>query len=154
MSFAERMTRASNRFYDSIRSKKAADGARGEATAQGFDHLKGHKYALLVTYKRSGEPLPTPIWFGLDDQGRAYIRTSAEAVKLRRIANDPRARLAPCTMRGKPLGPFAEGTARAVGPDEEDHAEHALEMNYGMVRKVYERTGGNIDARYIEVTPA
>ena len=72
--------------------------------ARGFEHLRGHKYCLLVTYKRSGEPVPTPVWFGLGD-GKLYVRSEAGVAKVRRIRNDPRVRVAPCTVRGKPLGP-------------------------------------------------
>ena len=151
MSVMDRMERASSRFYDVIRSGKARDG---EPSATGFDHLKGHKYALLVTYKRSGEAVPTPIWFGLDETGRAYIRTGRLAAKAKRIRNDPRVKLAPCTVRGKPVGPYAEGRARICEKGEEEHAEHALESNYGLGRKLYEGSAGQAEAFYIEVTPA
>ena len=79
----------------------------------GFEHLRGHKYCLLVTYKRSGEPVPTPVWFGLGD-GELYVRSEADVAKVKRIRNDSRVRVAPCTVRGKPLGPPAEGRARGA----------------------------------------
>ena len=143
----------SNRFYDSIRRGDAARAAEGEPGARGFDHLRGHSYCLVVTYKRSGEAVPTPVWFGLDDQGRLYLRSYANAAKLRRIANDPRVRVAPCSMRGKPVGPSAAGTARVLGPDEEGRAEAAIRSNYGLFRRAYEKTAGSAEARYVEVTP-
>jgi PPOX class probable F420-dependent enzyme len=150
MSVMDRMERASSRFYDSIRSSKAQDA---DATVSGFDQLRGHKYALLVTYKRSGEAVPTPVWFGLDDQGRVYVRTGRLAVKLKRIANNPRVKLAPATVRGKPVGPYASGTARVVAASEEEHAERALQSNYGLFRRIYEGSAGSMEAHYIEVTP-
>ena len=151
MSFMDRLERASSRFYDAMRSSKARDA---EATAGGFDHLRGHKYALLVTYRRSGEGVPTPIWFGLDDRGHAYVRTGIQAAKVKRIRNDPRVKLAPCTVRGRPVGPYAEGTARLVPSGEEDEAERALQANYGLGRKLYEGSAASFDAHYIEVVPA
>ena len=151
MSLLDRVERASSRFYDVARSSKARDG---EATASGFDHLRGHKYALLVTYKRSGEAVPTPVWFGVDDRGHTYVRTGKLAAKLKRIRNDPRVKLAPCTARGKPVGPYAEGTARVVSRDEEEPAERALQANYGLGRKLYEGSAASFDAHYIEITPA
>ena len=149
MSIKERVERASNRFYDTARSSKARDA---EATVSGFDHLRGHKYALLVTYKRSGEAVPTPVWFGVDGRGSAYLRTGKLAAKVKRIRNDPRVKLAPCTVRGKPLGPYAEGMARLVPPGEEDHAEQAVQANYGLGRKLYEGSAASFEAHYIEVT--
>ena len=155
MSVLEAIERASNRFYDAIRSQAARRAAAEAApTATGFDHLRGHKYALLVTYRRTGEPLPTPIWFGLDDRGRTYVRTGTQAAKVKRIRNNPRVLLAPCTVRGKPLGGFAEGRARIVPREDEAHAEAALQSNYGLGRKLYEGSAGSMPAHYIEVEPA
>jgi PPOX class probable F420-dependent enzyme len=151
MSVMDRMERLSSRFYDAMRSGKASDG---EPTATGFDHLAGHKYALLVTYRRSGEAVPTPVWFGVDDQGRFYARTGKLAAKAKRIRNDPRVRVAPCTVRGVPKGPYAEGRARIVDAGDEEHAERALQSNYGLGRKLYEGSAGSMEAFYIEVTLA
>jgi uncharacterized protein len=150
MGFRDRMERVSSRFYDAMRSSKARDG---ESTAGGFEHLRGHKYALLVTYKRSGEGVPTPIWFGLDARGHAYVRTGEQAAKVKRIRNDPRVKLAPCTVRGKPLGPYAQGTARVVTPEEVGDAEQAIQENYGLGRTLYERSAASFEAHYIEVVP-
>jgi PPOX class probable F420-dependent enzyme len=151
MSVLDRVERASSRFYDAIRSSKARDA---EATVSGFGHLAGHKYALLVTYKRSGEAVPTPVWFGVDEQGRLYARTGRLAAKAKRIRNNPRVRVAPCTVRGVPRGPYAEGTARVCDDAEHDHAETAIHSNYGLGRKVYEGSAGSMEAFYIEVAPA
>ena len=122
---------------------------------RGFEHLRGHKYCLLVTCKRSGEAVPTPVWFGLGD-GKLYVRSEAAVAKVKRIRNDPHVRVAPCTVRGKPLGPPAEGKARVLeqGRDEEA-AEAALRANYGLGRKLYEGAGGALEAKtvYLEIAP-
>jgi uncharacterized protein len=150
MSFMDRLERRSSRFYDAMRSRKARDE---DPTASGFRHLAGHKYALLVSYRRSGEAVPTPVWFGLDDVGRFYARTGKLASKVKRIRNNPRVHVAPCTVRGVPRGPFADGTARVCDPTEEDHAERALQANYSLFRKLYKRSAGSMDVFYLEVTP-
>lgn len=123
---------------------------------QGFEHLQGHKYCLLVTYRRSGEGVPTPVWFGLHDR-KLYARSEAGVAKVKRIRNNPRVRVAPCTVRGKPLGPPAEGRARVLDqPSDLQEAETALGANYGLGRKVYQGAGGALGAEtvYIEITPA
>ena len=120
----------------------------------GFEHLRGHKYCLLVTYKRSGEAVPTPVWFGLGER-KLYVRSEADAAKVKRLRNDPKVRVAPCTVRGRPLGPPAEGLARVLEvPGEQDAAEAALQGNYGLGRRIYERAGGalGVDTVYLEVT--
>lgn len=151
LSLMSRMERVSSRLYDAMRSGKAREG---QPTVSGFDHLKGHKYALLVTYRRSGKAVPTPVWFGLDERGRLYARTGRLAAKLKRIRSEPRVQVAPCTVRGVPKGAFAEGTARICAESEEEHAERALQSNYGLGRKLYEGSAGSMEAHYIEVTAA
>lgn len=122
----------------------------------GFEHLRGHKYCLLVSYKRSGEAVPTPVWFGLAD-GNLYVRSEANVAKVRRIGNDSHVRVAPCTVRGRPLGLPAEGRGRVLTkPVDEAQAEAALQANYGLGRKVYEGAGGalGVDTVYLEIAPA
>jgi uncharacterized protein len=144
-----------SRFYDRVRHPSARSLANEQSTVSSFEHLRGHKYCVLVTYRRTGEAVPTPVWFGLAD-GSVYVRSGADAAKVRRIRNDPRARVAPCTARGKPLGPPAEGRARVLDQhDDAARAEAALEANYGLGRKMYERAGDALGthAVYLEITP-
>jgi uncharacterized protein len=144
-----------NNFYDRVRHPSASSLASERSTVLSFEHLRGHKYCLLVTYRRTGEAIPTPVWFGLSDAS-VYVRSEADAGKVKRIRNDPRARLAPCTARGKPLGPPAEGRARVLDQQADvEAAEAALSANYGLGRKIYERAGGALgtDTVYLEVTP-
>jgi PPOX class probable F420-dependent enzyme len=143
-----------SRFYDRIRHPSARSLAREARTVSGFDHLRGHKYCLLVTYKRGGEAVPTPVWFGLS-ASKLYVRSEAAVAKVKRIRNDPRVRVAPCTPRGKPLGPPAEGLARVLDQHSEtDAAEAALAANYGLGRKIYEGAGGalGVETVYLEIT--
>lgn len=145
-----------NRFYDWIRHPAARSLAEEQPVVSGFDRLDGHKYCLLVTYKRDGEPVPTPVWFGLAD-GKLYVRSDAGAAKVKRIRNDPRARIAPCTSRGKPLGPPAEGRARVLAQQSDTEvAEAALRANYGLGRRLYEGASDALrtEAVYLEVSPA
>ena len=157
MAVGQRFAALSNRFYDSMRHRDAYTAARGEAAAQGFDALRGHKYCLLVTYKRSGQPVPTPVWFGLDAEGRVFVHTETDAAKVKRIRKNPRVRVAPATVRGKPVGPLAEGIARVLDPEEHDRAERALRANYGLGRRIYEGVATGplaVATTYLEVTPA
>ena len=149
-----RLAQLNNRFYDSIRHRSSAGAAEGKATAQGFGHLKGHDYCLIVSYRRNGEPVPTPVWFGVDDEGRLYFRTDPDSAKVRRIRSNPQVRVAPCTLRGRPRGPTAEGRARVLSADEVPHAEAAIQAEYGIGRKIYESGSDRVlEAVYVEVEP-
>ena len=121
--------------------------ARGPgANGAGIRALAGHKYCLLVTYKRSGEGVRTPVWFGLGD-GKLYVRSEADVAKVKRIRNDQRVRVAPCTVRGKPLGLPAEGrreysTNRATGRRRRARCRPITGW-----RKIYEGAGGALGPR-------
>jgi PPOX class probable F420-dependent enzyme len=155
MSVGQAISRMSDRFYDRMRDPAARAAAAGEAPAADFEGLRGCKYCLLISYRRSGEPVPTPVWFGLGADGRAYVQTDAGSGKVKRIRANPRVRVAPANARGKPLGPAAEATARILEPAEHAGAERALRSNYGLGRRLYEATFGRTGSTsaYIEITP-
>jgi uncharacterized protein len=154
-SVVQRVVDAQNHFYERMRHRDAWQLAPGGAEAGDFEHLRGHKYAVLVTSRKSGEAVPTAVWFGIDG-GNLYVRTERRSGKVKRIRNDPRVLVAPSGFRANPLGPAAEGRARIVEPDEEDHAESALRANYGLFRRLYEGVGNRLDADmvYLEIRPA
>jgi len=143
------MTEIENRFLDWARSPEAARVA-DDAPDGRIEDLRGHKYCVLVSYRKSGEAVPSPLWFGVGD-GKLYAHTAGSKVK--RVERNPRVLVAPSTFRGRPLGrPFA-GTARVLAAPAEE-AERAIAANYGLARRVYYRLSGQTDAGvYLEVTP-
>ena len=152
MTLAERVADGSNKLYLRMRHPAAWNVQISEAGE--FDSLQGHKYALLHTFRRSGEPVPTPVWFGLAD-GKLYFRTYADAAKIKRIRNNPRVLVGPCDRRGKPKGSMVEARARVLGPDEEATAEQAIQANYGLFRRLYEGSFAmRVHGAYVEVSPA
>jgi PPOX class probable F420-dependent enzyme len=155
MSLAERMGRFSNKVYDRMRSKAAFTISADDAVERDFEPLRGHKYATLVTFRKSGEAMPSPVWFGLDDAGRAYMHTMHDSGKVKRIRNNSKALIVASTTRGKPKGPVLAGTARVVPEAEWPHAEAALAAAYGAGRKLYQRTLGDAGdfGTYIEISP-
>ena len=152
MSVAERVADGWNGLLGRIRHPEANEVT--QATATGFGHLEGHRHCLLVTFRRSGEPVPTPVWFGLVD-GKVYARSEERVGKVKRIRANPHVLVAPCDNRGKPLGPAAEGRARIVSKDEEEQAEHAIQANFGLGRRMYEGVAMNLgpEGVYLEVRP-
>jgi PPOX class probable F420-dependent enzyme len=151
-----RVMDAQYKLYDRMRHKRAFEVAREEGTAHDFEPLRGHRQALVVTFKRSGEPVPTPVNFGLDDDGRLYFRCEPHVAKIRRIRNDAHVRVCPCNLRGKPTGPLAEGAARVLPPEEEERAHRAIASNWSAPMSLLERGGDRfgLDVVYVEVTPA
>jgi uncharacterized protein len=142
-----------NRFYDRMRHRDAFRVAREQGKATDFEPLRGHHYCLVVTFKRSGEPVPTPVLFGLAD-GKLYLRTERTAGKLKRIRNDPHVRGGPCNWRGKPRGPLTEGRARILPPAENEAAYAALKANYTFGQRLFESGLDRLPVEivYVEVT--
>lgn len=151
-----RLADASYWVYDRSRHTRAFEAASEPGTATDFSGFEGKKYAVLVTFRRDGTPVPTPVWFALLDGRRFMTSTERRTAKVRRIRSDPRVRVFPSDPRGKPLGPAVEGVARLVdGGDEGERAENALDRKYGRARRLYERVmTRSEDMLYVEVTPA
>ena len=155
MALRHRLADASYWFYDRFRHKAAFEAAAQPCTANDFSGLEGQKYALLVTFRKDGTPVPTPVWFGIDD-GRFVVSTEERTAKVKRMRRNPRVRVFPSDPRGKPLGPGVECTARILGTEaERGRAEAALDRHYGRTRRIYEGVMTNPgDMVYVEVTPA
>ena len=136
------LSSAWNRFLGRIRSPEAVRIAGEPGRTGPFDELRGAKYTLLVTHKRSGDPVPTPVWAGLGENGRLYVRTERDVAKVKRVRNDAHVKVALCNSLGKPRGELIEGRARIVSPEEEENAERALAQHFGLGRRVYESTMG------------
>jgi uncharacterized protein len=118
------------------------------------EELCAHKRTLLATFRRSGVVVATPVWAAEAD-GRFYVRSERTAGKLKRLRNDSRVLVAPCTVRGKPLGAPLEATASVVAPEREHIAEQALVRRYGLGRALFEWSFDRmrIDMCYLEIVP-
>jgi uncharacterized protein len=116
--------------------------------------LERHKRTLLVTYRRVGTPVPTPVWAAAAD-GLLYVRSERSSGKLKRLRNDGRLLIAPCTVRGEPLGAPLEARARMLTAEQEPLAERTLAARYGLGRELFERAMDvlRVDMCYLEITP-
>jgi uncharacterized protein len=120
-----------------------------------LEELARHRHTLVVTFRRDGSPVATPVWAGIAGE-RLYVRVERGSGKVKRLRRDPRALLAPCTARGTPLGPPMTATGRVLASEEEHVAERALADRYGLVRALFERAVDliRVDMCYLELTPA
>jgi hypothetical protein len=95
--------------------------------------IHGQKYISLTTFRKNGEAVATPVWFG-EDGDKLYVMTRSDLGKTKRIRNNPQVRVAACTMRGKVIGPEHAAMARILPPEEHAHARHAMNRKYWMAR--------------------
>jgi PPOX class probable F420-dependent enzyme len=119
-----------------------------------LEELARAKRTLLISYRRDGTPVPTPVW-AAPAGGVLYVRSERSSGKVKRLRNDPRLLLAPCTLRGEPLGAPLEARGRVLEPAEEALAERALARRYGIGRALFERAMDalRVDMCFLELTP-
>lgn len=153
----ERVADLQYKGFDLMRHRRAAEAAREPAAAADFESLRDFRQCLVVSFKRSGEPVATPVNFGLSEDGRLlYFRSEPRSAKVRRIGRDPLVRICACNIRGKPKGPMIDARARVVSPSESQDATAAVESNWSFAMKPIERGLDllPLEIGYVEVTPA
>ena len=102
---------------------------------QAFPHLQGQACMSLVTYKKSGAEVKTPVQFA--QQGAVlYIMTIETTGKVKRIRNSNQVKVAPCKFNGELTGPYEDAQARFLSGEEVAVARTALNRKYGMLRQV------------------
>jgi PPOX class probable F420-dependent enzyme len=146
---------ANKRLLVALRSKDADTLVDLPVQHGGFSSLGGHKHCLVVTYRKDGRPVAQPVWPGYDGD-RVYIWTEIQAYKAKRLRNNPLALIAPCSFRGKPLGPPIAARGRILETEaERRHAESVIRSQWGWKRKMFERTSRPLtDVHYLELVPA
>jgi PPOX class probable F420-dependent enzyme len=95
--------------------------------------IHGQKYICLITFRRTGDAVSTPVWFAEKDD-RLYVKTRRDSGKSKRIRNNPRVRIAPSTIRGKVTGPEFEAYARILPEGNSTEARDAIEKKYWLAR--------------------
>ena len=88
------------------------------------------RYVALETYRRNGEAVKTPVWFA-ERGGKLYVWTIATSWKARRIRNDPKVRVAPCSSRGQPSSGWVEARAHLVDAEASTRTIEMLKTKYG-----------------------
>ena len=114
--------------------------------------LDRESYINLVTFRRDGRAVETPVWFAARN-GMLYAFSEATAGKMKRLRNDARLRLAPCNVLGKPRGDWIEGRGRRVDdPESITRAYGALLAKYGWLMRLtnlVSRLAGRIEGRAV-----
>jgi uncharacterized protein len=121
-----------------------------------FQELAAERYVSLVTFRRNGNGVPTPLWVAAH-AGRLYAVTDGASAKMKRLKVTDRVRLAACDRSGKVRGEWIDATARRVDdPALEARAMAALARKYSWQFAMltwFSRLFGRISRRaFIEIT--
>lgn len=99
------------------------------------DVLAESRYVLLVTFRKNGTPVPTPVWL-VRVGTELLVWTNPAAGKVKRLRRSQRAQVAPCTVKGVPLGRLVEATARVKQDDLTEQVYAALIAKYGLQARI------------------
>lgn len=111
-------------------------------TAPDHPHpLADAAYVQLTTFRRTGEPVPTPVWVApaVDGTDDLVVITLDDTGKTKRLAHTPRVELRRCDVRGRvaPDAPTYAGEGRVVRGDEEVAAvRRSVVAKYGWPARV------------------
>jgi hypothetical protein len=95
--------------------------------------IQGQKYISLKAFRKNGVGVATPVWFG-EEGDKLYVMTRSDMGKTKRIRNNPKVMVAPCTIRGRVTGEEFPATARILPPEEHARARQTINRKYWMAR--------------------
>ncbi len=108
------------------------------ASAKDFTNLK---YISLITFRKTGVPVPTPVWL-MEDEGLIYVRTDPRSGKAKRLRRIQRVRIAPSNARGKTLGPYVEANARFLEGEDAQRIGLLIKRRYGTMGAIVDFFNG------------
>lgn len=111
--------------------------------------ISGQRYISLATFRKTGVPVYTPVWFA-EENGHLYVMTASKMGKTKRLRNNPKVKIAPCTIRGKITGPEFSAIGRILPESESNRVRGLINAKYFLARLsfLFPRTD-----TYIEITP-
>ena len=97
-----------------------------------LSRFSDEKVISLETYRRSGEPVRTPVWF-LEENGLLYVHTDDSTGKVKRMGRNPKVRVAPSHFRGKPKAEYIDARAQLErSPEIVERYHSRIYKKYGL----------------------
>ena len=105
--------------------------------------LADEKYMSLTTFRKSGDPVPTPVWVVDLGDDRIGFYTSSGSGKAKRLAHTSKVIVQACDSRGrvKDGSEPIEATAELVTGDELATITARVDEKYGLFTKVTKLLG-------------
>ena len=91
------------------------------------------KYVSLVSFKRDGAPVATPLWFVVDGD-RLMAMTDAHSAKVKRIRRNPEVTVAPCKASGRLTGEPIAARAEILPAGEVEPVQRLMARKYRVDR--------------------
>jgi uncharacterized protein len=91
------------------------------------------KYLSLMSFKRDGTGVSTPVWF-VTDAGRLLVKTGPQSFKVKRIRRNPSVMVAPCSAAGRLRGEPVPAHAELLPASELEHVDRLMARKYRVDR--------------------
>jgi PPOX class probable F420-dependent enzyme len=101
-----------------------------------LEGLSQARFIDLVTYRRNGTPVGTPVLF-VETPDRLLVRVAHNSGKLKRLRHDSRVEFAKCDQRGRRTGPALIGQARILGDDDVRPMLRSLHAKYPIAGRLF-----------------
>ena len=101
--------------------------------------IADEKYVLITTFRKNGDAVSSPVWIAAMPDGTAGFTTEDNSGKVKRIRNNPKVTLQPCSMKGAPKEGSAvvEATAEVVLGAEAEPIRTAIHRKYSVMTKMF-----------------
>ncbi len=103
--------------------------------------LKTAKYVSLITFRKSGEPVRSPVWFvQFGENPNSYgVITETDAGKVKRIRANSKIEVQVCDVKGRVEAnvPKFSGVARLVTGEQAVAVRKAIAKQYGLTYKLF-----------------
>jgi PPOX class probable F420-dependent enzyme len=105
------------------------------------DRLAAGQYVSLITYRKDGTAVPTPVWVSRDGD-KLFVWTQGDSGKVKRIRNRGHVMVAPCDARGQLQGEAVDAAARILDdPADLARVQRLHESKYGVVFRLFRAAG-------------
>lgn len=103
----------------------------------GLSEALGDKeFCLLTTFKKTGDPVSTVMWFALRGE-TVYLTTRGQSWKMKRIRREPQVTIGWSSSSGSSRGKLFEAIATEVlDPEERESAIRLLNKKYGLKKRL------------------
>lgn len=101
--------------------------------------IADEKYVSLITFRKNGDAVASPVWITPLPDGTAGFTTEDGSGKVKRIRNNPKVTLQACSVRGavKPGAPVVEATAEVLLGDAAAPVRDAIGRKYSLMTKLF-----------------
>ena len=103
--------------------------------------LQSAKYVSLITFRKSGEPVRSPVWFArFGDNPNSYgVITETNVGKVKRVRANSRVEVQVCDVKGRveANAPKFFGVARLVTGEQAVAVRKAIAKQYGLTYKLF-----------------